>query len=539
VLRVNWARFLQIPPIALLLICAGGTAEASRGVIEWRLSSSAEGVRVVYKLPKRADHLELGTPNDLPPEGSHIRVLDRGLVYSAGVVRGDRPFQEVTLLIAADARDIDAKYPLAVDLSRGAHLVYAPYLVPRGRARGAVLSKSGRWRSLSGAEAEGGFLILGADPPKGAVIGVSSANMPPGLNDTLRSRTAALMSFYRKRLGMPPLVRPLLVTVRSEHAVDQDHWLFRGDVTANGIVLLQFRGTPAQVGDPLLAGRYSAFLAHEIFHLWNRRRGGFPSNEAWLHEGAAEYYSWLAVSALWPGQLKLETRIEEAVKACSTFLGPRGLAGIKDADISLRYSCGAVAHWFTDIGTRSSSSGKQDGFALWSDVLHRRGADYSLGDFRAAAARFAPATGGALSELVGGGVEWPRVAQVLTEAGADVVAAPPGASAKGFAAAKTLALAACGAFFGAGQVGTLIHISAPDTCPALAGYPAIEQVNGIDVSSDPSRFYEAVKAGCEDGGILRVKVAAGEVSRNIDVRCNGEVAAPVSALHVRTAVPKL
>jgi hypothetical protein len=166
---------VQAALCALSLVCAGGAAEAANHAVEWRVSSSPEGVHVVNKLPSRAFQLALGSATDPPPEAGRIRVLERGLTYSHGMIHGDHRFGQVTLLLAPDDRDVNAKYPLAVQLSRRAYLVYAPYLILQGRAKGAVLRASGAWRLLGRGEAQSGFLIVGAEARKGDLIGATSA----------------------------------------------------------------------------------------------------------------------------------------------------------------------------------------------------------------------------------------------------------------------------------------------------------------------------------------------------------------------------
>ena len=48
--------------------------------------------------------------------------------------------------------------------------------------------------------------------------------------------------------------------------------------------------------------------------------------EAWLHEGSAEYYGWLAVAALWPDEVALDAKLGQALGHCGAFLGTRALS---------------------------------------------------------------------------------------------------------------------------------------------------------------------------------------------------------------------
>src|SRR5207237_4722648 len=136
-----------------------------------------------------------------------------------------------------------------------------------------------------------------------------------------RARAGALLEHYPRRLNQRLRRPPILIVSIVDGPADQRHHFFRGDVTPNGVVLLRFHGTADQIADPNSTRQFTSFLAHELFHLWNRRRGEQRMQEAWLHEGSAEYFGWLAVAALWPGEIALEAKLQTALENCGVFLG--------------------------------------------------------------------------------------------------------------------------------------------------------------------------------------------------------------------------
>jgi hypothetical protein len=521
------------------LLALTGQAAATTPPNGIRIDETDRGVRIVYDLAVPATRLSIGDGEPLPP-GVQIQVLEEGLGYESGHIQGKSPFRRATLLIEPDSADVDARYLLLSRVAGRGFVLYAPYILPEGPISARLSLGGGRYRALRRNEAEGGFVIVGASPTEGGSFrSITSSNSPAALTRTIHERAAVLLDFYRDRLGRKPPLRPVIFISHAERSADGKFWPFRGDVTPNGNIFLRFNGSEAEVTSAASIDRYTVFLAHELFHAWNRRVEDHPPNEAWLHEGAAEYFSWLAVSALWPQETSLERRVGSALSACALFYGGRALTEMTAGDGRMRYHCGAVAQWVADVGIRNSSGGRQDGFDLWARILARRGPprDYSLRDFRAAAAKLGPSTSRLLDTLIDTGVEWDALAAGLSSAGADVAAGPPSPLLVRFAATRALVTSACGTFSGAGESRTRMFVATPPSCEMLEGSPTLERVGNVDPMAEPDRYYKIVRETCARRDMLTLRLSIKGKAWDRTVRCTTRVDSAPPELRVRRALP--
>jgi hypothetical protein len=312
---------------------------------------------------------------------------------------------------------------------------------------------------------------------------------------------------------------------------------FRGDVTPNGVILLRFRGALPDGNDGAARGRATSFLAHELFHLWNGRRSDHPNSEAWLHEGSADYFSWLAVAGLWPEEISLEQKLQSALNTCMAFLGARPVSGMTGELAGLRYPCGSIAHWIVDVGARGASHGRSTGFDLWARLLAQNPAqgDYSLGSFRAAAAELAPGTKTLLDAFIDRGLGWEELAPVLAAQGSDVTLGPPSPIALRFAAARSIALSLCTGFSGAGEGAIGAFFTAE--CGELGGEVYLVRIAGHDPMSAPQAMLERVRTACGTGSELDLALRVGETTLERTIRCAVPVESPVPDIVIRRALP--
>lgn len=536
-------KLLRIWLILVLGLLAGlaplSAAVAATEGVDITITQAPGGVRLDYKLARPAKILRIGT-EDLPVSGMRLRSTAKGQRLANGRVEADVAFRRASLLVEADTEDIDAHYPLLSPIEGRGFVLYAPYVVPAAARTVRVSVGDGRFRTLSATEAAGGFLLVGTEARAGAgADSLAASNSPPALADLLLDRAAALLAYYERQLGAPPRSRPTIVLAYSDPAAGGKLWPFRGDVSSNGFVLLRVSGSEGEATGQGAISRYTSLLSHELFHLWNRRSANVPDNEAWLHEGSADYFSWLAVSALWPTEASVERQVESAARGCALFYGVRPLHDMSAADGRLRYLCGAVAQWVVDVGVRHDSAGRLDGFDLWSELLaHRRpGADHMLADFRAAAARLTPATSVLLGDMIDKGTDWEHLMAALVQAGADVVTAPANPSTVRFVAARSLALSACGAFGGAGETSNGLYLTVPTSCTSFDGATVIELAEGVDPMAEPLRFYEKLAGSCSRRDSVSLQLSVDGVQAQREIRCTISVEPAPPQIRVRRALP--
>jgi hypothetical protein len=502
------------------------------------ITETGEGVRVVYDLPAPVTTLAVGGTAGRSPNRS-IRLAEPGLAWRNGQITGTAPFRRATLLIVPDDREQDGRYSLLAAVEGRGFVLFAPYLLPSAGSFEARVSLSGgRYRALPRGEALRGNILVGAVPVRaGAIHLLGATNMPPALAASLGGRAAALLDFYTRRLRTRPGVRPLIVMAYAERAPRPELAGFRGDVTANGVILLRFRGPAPDLGEGGARGRVTGFLAHELFHLWNGRRDDHPASEAWLHEGSAEYYSWLAVAALWPREISLERNLQNALNGCMAFLGPRALLALDAEHSGLRYPCGAIAQWLADAGTRGASGGRRTGFDLWARLLRGGpgGRGYTLADFRAAADALAPGTALLLSRFLESGLGWEALAPVLTAQGADVAGGPPAPQGLHFAAARAIALSLCTQFGGAGSGDGGVYFTGE--CGALGSQIVIDRVDGLDPLAAAEAVYRRVREACARRAELALVLRAGAATHERTLRCTAAFEPALPDIRIRRALP--
>lgn len=530
-MRTIW---VAVSALLCLLHMAPAHAQQRPAPVKVDVSLTPDGVRVVYVLPEAATSLAIGSQEGAWPSKEH-QILEPALRLQGEAIVSDAPFRRATIMVRPDTADVSARYPVLTRVVGRGFLIYAPYILPSRPYRLRVATAPGRFRAVRREEASGGYVIVGAQPRGVRTFrALTGSDVGDAAETRLHARTSRLLAFYSERLGRSLAKPPTIVITRQESTGGFSG--FRGSVTPNGVVLLRFRGAPPDPADAAASGRVNGFLAHELFHLWNGPTGDRPQMEAWLHEGSAEYYSWLAADALWPGELALERRLQNALQSCMAFGGGRAVAKLNP---SLRYSCGAIAHWASDLGVRHASGGKLTGFDLWARLLaaHPDSGNYSLAEFRAATSALAPATEGVVTGFLETGWQWPTLAQALSNAGAEVVVGPPTPQALRFAATRSIAATLCTGFAGAGDNSRNEYYLTAEDCGGLQGQVYLERAAGADPMGDPQQFYDGIRRACAAGGEipLRLRGQSGVVERSI--RCASPAETPLPDLQIKRALP--
>ncbi|HEY0012189.1 MAG TPA: hypothetical protein VGB79_04980 [Allosphingosinicella sp.] len=509
-------------------------AWASDGVVRIAMVRTGETVDVTYTLPAPVTSLALRL-SEGPQPAARIEVREDGLRLNRGRIEGIQPFTRITLRVTSDSTERDGVYPLARRLGSGGFVVYAPYLLPKERQARVTIGTTGRPRRLT-VRASDGYVLVGASPERRDGFAFLAANdIAPSLAEEVKGRTSRLLAYYRSKLRRRPDVEPTIVLARYDLLPGMSRGLLRGDVSANGVVFLRTYvdvRAPSAEGPP--PAQHARFLAHELFHLWNRSRDPAREN-AWLMEGGAEYAGWVATASLWPIEHRLKQSAGGALRTCMMYLGARPLSGLEEMQArSVRYPCGAVVHWAVDVAARAQGTGL-DGFAIWRRLLaHRdRTGSYTLADYRAAVAELAPAAAPRVESLVGaGGIErWAALATALNGMGAEVRVSPPSEFVLRLAAAKALVLSACREVHGVGENGGRLVVQAQDSCREFGDDPAIEEAGGVSVL-EAAAFYEAVRSRCEINGSINVVVNGERGRRAHRVRCDTAVEPPPPELTV-------
>lgn len=516
-----------------------GFAAASPGPVRINIKATPEGLSVTYALPVAVTSMPLQLSPDALP-AFNIRPQAQTLALVKGELRSETPFRQVTLIVSPDRREVDSVYPMMQKLSRNGAIFYAPYLLPAAASREVRLSVEGERRILKRKDITG-YLLVGAEPVRrNGFRSVVAGGAPPWVGETVVQRTGQILAFYRDHMGTAPEREPLVVVAFTQAADAPSGGSFRGDVTSNGVVFLRVRSKAAPVADTRLIGLFTGFLGHELFHLWNRS-GDADSANWWLHEGGAEYASWLAASALWPAETPLETRLDAALRTCAMYLGGRPLASLTDPESrSVRYPCGAVVQWLVDVGARADGKGR-DVFGVWARLTAVRNARGSYGpaDLQETIGKLAPGAAPLVEAMLhGGGPDrWSAIPQALNAMGAQVSIGKPPAFLLRLTAAQALVQSACGEVHGVGDGPDGLFVQAPEACRVFGAESVLASVDGVAPMANPARFHEILRKRCGTGAKVAVVIGSGSAQRTETVKCTVPVDQPPPELRVMRALP--
>ena len=515
-----------------VLLSATAQAKAEPQIESVTILQSAESIRVVYELDHSATSLPLpATSGPLP--AANIRA-DPGFMLSGRMIKADRATRKFSIHISADEREVDSVYPLMLPVSGGSFILYAPYLIPpaakawlvRGRTRHRVDPKQAQ-----------GYLIVGrAATDRGQLRALVSAGAPPAQSKAMLDRAESLLAFYAQRLGRPPGDKPTLI-LSFGAAPASAGASFRGDVTPNGIIFLRIRS--AEQGEAEI-GRLSSFLAHELFHLWNRSGNSDP-RAWWIHEGGAEYASWLARSTLWPGEAGLEQELSGALQTCAMYLGPRPMNSLSEPETRpIRYPCGAVLHWLADLGARSARPGR-DGFEIWRRLFaaRARSGTYTAADFESALEASAPRALAPIGTVLAGSgpQRWAEIGGAADAMGARVDVAGPTPFFQRLAASQSLVLSACGEVWGVGEKDGSLFVQAPQSCTDFGEEAIVVTAGGADPMADSKDYYDKVSAACAAGSEIEIRLRIKGNERTRRVKCTVAVNPPPNDIRIVRALP--
>lgn len=523
--------------VCLLLGSADPADASSSRYRDWTrltLTATHAGVVVRYDLAKSVTELRLGTPNSMPASAA-VSTGDARLVYRDGVITSPEPFTRATLLLAPDRKEEDSRYPLITAIAGRGFVVYVPHLLPPSEPVRLTLADSTGTRRLN-RDARNGYVVV-TTAKSGRWDGplLAARGTPHSVEELVASRTRELLRFYSSAVGQPPVSRPriILSAVESREA-DAGN---RGDLAANGVMLLRVRYSPEELGTPAFEERLSTFLAHEIFHLWNWNNKGDESTW-WVHEGGAEYASWLAASKFWAGGQTLEQRVSAALSACVLALGERPLRGLTGASArSTRYPCGAVIHWLVDAGARMHKPGSTALSVTRTLGGSRTG--YTEADLERELEVAAPGAAELIRLILDGrGAErWNVVGKMAAPLGAKVVLQAPAPFLRRVESMKPLLLSACGQINGVGEADQELYVVGPQACATFPGRVNVLSVDGISPMQEPSELFDTVSKRCQSADTLTLAVEKDDRRSEAKVKCTVRAVAPPPSFAVTRALP--
>jgi hypothetical protein len=345
-------------------------APMSESTVHIVVTRTTGGLRLTYRLSAAACQIAFGKDQESSPA---TRMLSEtpGVVASATGIVASECTRRFSIVLRPDERRLDGFYPTLVEVGGRGFLLHLPAVTPDAQVYRTTVTYSLQPEDIvmSGVNARDddltGFVYVG---PRNNVQEhrdfrlITPTRQGSSSLELVISRTSEILEFYGGKLGSPPKGPPVVVLAPTDGL---EGWI--GDLAANDVILLQV-GAGEEGERDASANGMSHFLAHELFHLWNRPGFNFEAqrNGLWLLEGAAEYAAHLTSIALWDGADALDRQLSMHIPPCRTSLGADSLADLNDQRaVTTRYSCGLLANWMMDVGVRAASGGRADAFAVW------------------------------------------------------------------------------------------------------------------------------------------------------------------------------
>jgi hypothetical protein len=184
-----------------------------------------------------------------------------------------------------------------------------------------------------------------AQPLAGAdFISLIDPALPEVLQQQISSQLPLLMTWFTARMGALEF-RPALFA--SYSSTEDGSYGYQGGILPGQIFMHWYGNVSLKQLQP---DAVFWFFAHEVAHLYQRQAGTIePPQDAWIHEGAAEYLAGLAASDVQQSNKVLQQKLAAAAKECVAGLEKEpNYAKAVAAKPQLHYSCGLVLHQAID-----------------------------------------------------------------------------------------------------------------------------------------------------------------------------------------------
>lgn len=218
-------------------------------------------------------------------------------------------------------------------------------LLPAQQGEGSV-----SWQETS--ETDGVLVYVGPQHVNQQVQGVTTVidpQLPEGLQQRLANAVPPLLDYFNQRL--PPLrQRPMVLA--SYSPTDDGRYGYQGGVVGDQMTLHWY--------GPVLSERLRGdvfiedtlwFIAHEFAHLY--QAGQFNQEQAWIHEGAAEFMAWSYLNYSPMTARYAQLRLHQAQQDCHD----------EQDRIAVHYACGFV--WSARIDAEIQKRHAKGLFFLW------------------------------------------------------------------------------------------------------------------------------------------------------------------------------
>lgn len=162
--------------------------------------------------------------------------------------------------------------------------------------------------------------------------------LPDALRQQIMLQLPELMAWFTQSMGRLEF-RPALFA--SYSSTDDGSYGYQGGILP-GQIFMHWYGRTAI--EQLQSDAVFWFFAHEVAHLYQRRAGAIEvAQDAWIHEGAADYMAGLASASVQNNPDILQSKVSAAAEECISGLEKQQSYGkAASANPRLHYSCGLL-----------------------------------------------------------------------------------------------------------------------------------------------------------------------------------------------------
>ena len=493
---LGWLRVM----IAFLIFLA--PAARAGTIARVSISPVDGGMEAMFTLPEPMRSVRFTNAVEIIRDDAwHIETPGVELKHGAVTREDGGPLQTFVVKLTPDTVARDRTYPSLTSVGEGWQL-YGPYLMIQGIETLARIDLPKAWTTVPAGPADidpQGYLYVGprAYLTDGAAVVIAPASVSSILKQTITQAADQAAFGYQRGLGLELGVRPTVI-VALEPAFEGD---FQGDTTDGPVVSLRFFGRGWETPDAKSTSVAVRFVYHEFFHLWNARlaRSRLSDQEAWLHEGMAEYAALISSAAnRTTDELVVRQELETHLNQCAR-VQRTSLTQAPPREGENVYDCGVLAQWAADLDARASG---KDVFAVWGTLFspaadHRR--EYDAARFAALFETGRP--GDPLTRLMAptGSLDWDGFVAEMNALGAKIrkVRRP---SVDRSAMLMHLERQVCGpGSLGFWTNSDSLTLDTGSRCGPLNGHPKIDHVAGTDVMADPSKAFDKVVTLCAAG----------------------------------------
>lgn len=525
-------------------LCAG-TAVAQTLLTKVEVSASESVARIRYEFSKPAFSHRVTDTGDQYPKSADINfcalVHDecKSLNFAQGIVSASFPFSIVIATVHPASAEIDSVYPTLSAIDDRSSLLYAPRIVPNDY-EGSIRLRKGNWiqpTDISREQARGYILIGDRPNPRDRLVFRFSDNVPINLQQIFRNRIEQIHQFYTARLGSNGHDQITIVVTYNE-IIDPVSSSNRADVTNNGVMFFRIQKLKS-IDMSVFEVSITQLMAHELFHLWQRFDTSLLE-KSYLHEGQAEYASWLAMEYLWPRTQHITARVNVALDHCIRYLGPKPIVAMDShSALNTRYSCGPIAQWLFDHEVRSgrlnANPNLRSIFELWRKELPTQNNSGLLEQAEASK----PPTASALSAFLygSGNARWSSIANRLNDQGLRLKIDQPSDFMRRVSILKPLVDSSCGFTSGIGEQDGEVFVESAPNCKAFGGRSIVLSLDGFSPIRDLDKLEERLIDVCKrKGSLLMSSIKAGLVAEST-VPCLSEFNPAPPVLSVVEAFP--